>query len=134
MERDTIFVLASKTKLMTSIAVLQLVERGLVKLDDDVAPLLPALAKQPILTGFGEDGTPITKERSGPITLHQLLTHSLGGTYEFANSDILQWRKYQGLLGKTGGTIEEVFGHPLLYEPGESWCYGTASDVRGFAD
>ena len=113
---------------------MQLVERRVVKLDEDVAHLLPALAKQPILTGFEKNVNPITKERSGPITLHHLLTHSVGGTYEFANSDILQWRKYQGLTGKSGATVEEVFGHPLLYEPGESWCYGTASDVRDFAD
>ncbi|KAK8131453.1 beta-lactamase family protein [Apiospora sp. TS-2023a] len=131
MERDTVFVLASMTKLMTSIAVMQLAERGFVKLEDDVAPLLPALAKQPILTGFGEDGTPTTKERSGPITLHHLLTHSVGGTYDSANSDILQWKKYHGLLRKPGVTVEEVFGHPLLYAPGESWCYGTASDWAG---
>ncbi|KAK7943752.1 beta-lactamase family protein [Apiospora aurea] len=131
MESDTVFVLASMTKLMTSIAVLQLVERGAVKLDDDVAPLLPVLAKQPILTGFREDSTPITKERTGPITLHHLLTHSVGGTYDFANGDVLQWRKIQGLLGKPGVTVEEAFGHPLLYEPGESWCYGTGSDWAG---
>ncbi|KAK8014205.1 hypothetical protein PG990_007501 [Apiospora arundinis] len=131
MEPDTIFVLASMTKLMTSIAVLQLVERGVVKLDDDVAPLLPALARQPILDGFKEDGTPITKERTGPITLRHLLTHSVGGSYEFSNADISQWKKTQGTLGKPGTTVDEAFGHPLLYEPGESWSYGSASDWAG---
>lgn len=134
MEPDTVFVLASMTKLMTSIAVLQLVERGIVKLDDDVSLLVPVLAGQPILTGFKEDGTPITKERKGPITLRRLLTHSVGGSYDFSSGDISQWKKTQGTLGKLGTTVDEVFGHPLLYEPGESWSYGSASDVRSVPD
>lgn len=33
MEKDTVFVMASMTKLITTIAALQLVERGLVALD-----------------------------------------------------------------------------------------------------
>ncbi|KAK8098231.1 beta-lactamase/transpeptidase-like protein [Apiospora kogelbergensis] len=131
MTQDTVFVLASMTKLMTSIAVLQLVERGIVAMDDDIAPLLPVLARQPILTGFKENGTPVTKDRKGPITLRHLLTHSVGGSYEFSSGDISQWKKIQGTLGKPGTTVDEVFGHPLLYEPGESWSYGSASDWAG---
>ncbi|KAK7975682.1 S-adenosyl-L-methionine-dependent methyltransferase [Apiospora arundinis] len=106
MEPDTIFVLASMTKLMTSIAVLQLVERGIVKLDDDVAPLAADAGKT---ANIGR----------------------VGGSYEFSNADISQWKKTQGTLGKPGTTVDEAFGHPLLYEPGESWSYGSASDWAG---
>lgn len=60
--------LASQTKLLTAVAALQVVERGLIALDDDVAELLPELAGQKVLTGFDEDDKPILVDRNGPIT------------------------------------------------------------------
>ena len=62
--------IASCTKLMTSIAAMQCVERGLVTLDTDVAEILPELADQGILTGFDEaSGEPILNKRQNTITL-----------------------------------------------------------------
>lgn len=66
---DAIMGLASCTKLLTSVAAMQCVERGLWKLDDDIAPILPELAKLEILTGFDAAGKPITTQRKNPITL-----------------------------------------------------------------
>lgn len=66
---DSILLLASCTKLLTSIAALQCVERNLVGLDDDTAPLLPELAALPVLASFGADGKPRTAPRQRPITL-----------------------------------------------------------------
>lgn len=68
MDTDTVMTLASCTKLITTVAVLQIVERGLVGLDDDVAATLPELAKLDILTGM-TDGTPQLKKRKNTITL-----------------------------------------------------------------
>lgn len=49
---------------------MQLVERGLVTLDTDVAEVLPELAAQGILTSFDEDtGEPIIEKRRNPINL-----------------------------------------------------------------
>lgn len=63
------FLIASCTKLMTSISALQCVEKGLVQLDDDVAKHLPELAELDILTGFDSEGKPKTVKRKNPITL-----------------------------------------------------------------
>lgn len=43
---------ASMTKLTTAACAMQLVEKGLVGLDDDVRPLVPALGQLPLLRGF----------------------------------------------------------------------------------
>lgn len=64
--------MASCTKLVTTIAVMQCVERGLLNLDEDVTGILPELKDLPILTGFEEvDGKdkPILVENTKPITL-----------------------------------------------------------------
>lgn len=66
---DAVFLLASQTKLVASIAALQAVEQGLIGLDDDVAEHLPELAKQPILKGFDDEKKPILVERKNKITL-----------------------------------------------------------------
>ena len=69
MQTDGFMWMASCTKLMTSIAAMQLVERGRITLEDDVAAVLPELASQEILTGFDEDNKPLLKKRQNTITL-----------------------------------------------------------------
>ncbi|KAH6652840.1 beta-lactamase family protein [Truncatella angustata] len=131
MTLDTVFSIASMTKLMTSIAALQLVERGLVKLDDDVASLLPVLARQEVLTGFSPDGVPATEKRRGPITLRHLLTHSSGVGYDFLQPEINRYKEHHKLSLAPGRTIKERFGNPLVNQPGEGWAYGGSLDWVG---
>lgn len=57
------------TKLITSIAVLQIVEKGLVTLDDDLAILLPEFKSLELLTGFDEAGKPTYGKHTKPISL-----------------------------------------------------------------
>lgn len=66
---DATFVLASCTKLLTTIAALQCVERGLLKLDDDVSPILHELKDIEIIHGFRPDGTAILRKAKNKITL-----------------------------------------------------------------
>ncbi|KAI1388238.1 beta-lactamase family protein [Hypoxylon trugodes] len=127
---DTVLALASMSKLMTSVAGLQVVEKGLITLDEDVTPLLPSLAKQEILTGFADDGTPITRKRQNPITLRQLLTHSAGLGYPFMHEEVAKfvaWKK----LPPNAGTVDEAFDAVLLYEPGEGYLYSSSIDRVG---
>jgi hypothetical protein len=65
---DAVFLLASQTKLLTAVAALQIVEKGLIALDDDVEEIVPELAEQKVLTGFNEDGEPVLEARTEPIT------------------------------------------------------------------
>lgn len=69
MDLNATFILASCTKLMTSIAALQCVERGLINLDEDVSPILTELKDVKILSGFEQNGTPSLKPASNKITL-----------------------------------------------------------------
>jgi len=125
MRLDTVFKLASSSKLLTTIAVLQGVERGLLNLNDDVGIYLPTLASQRILTGFTWYGKPKTKPRQKTITLHHLLTQTAGVGYDFLEIQPL-WR-YQWWHGypiAKGDHVEERLNYPLLHEPGEGWSYG----------
>jgi CubicO group peptidase (beta-lactamase class C family) len=70
MQLDATFILASCTKLMTSIAALQCVERDQIRLDDDVSNVLTELKEPDILMGFDEvTEKPILKKARETITL-----------------------------------------------------------------
>ena len=68
--------IASFTKLMTTIAVLQCVEKGKLSLDTDVTSILHEYKEAKILTGFDESEEPILKGKGGPITV-QLVNYLL---------------------------------------------------------
>lgn len=78
MTLDTFFWLASCTKLLTSIACLQLYEQGKLDLDDAdiVEKHCPALKDVKVLVGFTDDGKPILEEKRSRITARMLLTHT----------------------------------------------------------
>lgn len=63
---------ASMTKLVTAVCAMQLVEKGLIGLDDDVRPLIPQLAKAKILKGFVGADIPYLEENTDPITLRSV--------------------------------------------------------------
>src|SRR5690349_5343608 len=69
MTGDTVFWVASFTKAITTAAVLQLVERGRVGLDEPAARWLPALATPRVLTGFDAAGAPQLAPAGRPITV-----------------------------------------------------------------
>jgi len=127
----SIMAIASMTKLMTSIAALQLVERQLVRLDQDVSPLIPNLAAQEILTGWHTTGRYTTHKRKNAITLRSLLTHSSGAGYDMSNPGLAMVTKSQGREINVGATVNERFDYPLLFEPGTGWEYGTGIDWVG---
>ena len=87
MTGDTPVAVGSTTKPMTALAVMQLVERGLVDLDTPVTTYLPDFR--------------MADERSADITLRQLLSHTAGipadETYDGAQDDGALERRVAGL-------------------------------------
>lgn len=99
---DTLWPLASISKLYTTAAVMALVERGLLTLSMSASSLLP---------GFEGDGREA-------ITLRHLLTHTSGLIYESPEME-------QRLLDQTpiDELIDEAYTHPLLFTPGTHHSY-----------
>lgn len=127
MADDTLFMIASCSKVVTSMAALQLVERGLLDLDDPVGKHLPLLAHPRVLTGFDAAGDAITRPAKGTITLRHLLTHTSGLAYDFTSEAMAAYLAATGitLLGPADPDT------PLLFDPGTGWLYGTGIDWAG---
>lgn len=129
MTLDTVFRLASMTKAITSVAAMQLVERGRLHLDQPVASVLPVFGALGVLTGFYGDKPAIRPPRT-PVTLRHLLTHTSGFAYEFWNAPLREWVRITGnpgvLSGKRAGLMT-----PLTCDPGAAWVYGISTDWVG---
>ena len=122
-EKNSIFQIASMTKTLTSIAAMQLVEQGLISLDEPLDKLLPEMAEIPILN---EDKKLIKAKNS--ITLRHLLTHTAGFGYWFTSERNKDWELIQKELN-----INEwkFFDKPRLFEAGTTFMYGTNTDWVG---
>jgi methyl acetate hydrolase len=126
---DSMFGIASMTKPVTSVAAMQLVEKGKLKLDEPASTYLPELGKLDVLQGFDpKTGKPILKPASKPVTLRTLLTHTSGFCYDTWFADMLRWEKVSGKNFPLG-TVAPLT--PLMFEPGSRWQYGTSADWSG---
>lgn len=129
MTLDTVFSIASCTKLITAIAAMQLVEQGKLDLDSErqVDQLAPELRDVKVLDG-GPDGKLQLVEKKTKITLRMLLTHTAGFSYSFANPKLKKWYDPIGIFESDESTI---FGQPLVNQPGEKFEYGVNMDWAG---
>jgi len=122
--QDALFRIASMTKPITSVALMQLVEQGRIGLDDPASKYLPELAELKVVESF-DPATGVYKVRpaSRPATVRHFLTHTSGLAYPFTSAI---WRDFKPRAGET-----YPFGGPLLFDPGERWHYSTSTDVCG---
>ncbi|KII85679.1 hypothetical protein PLICRDRAFT_178716 [Plicaturopsis crispa FD-325 SS-3] len=129
---ETAGLLASCTKLIVSISALQLVERGLIALDDPVGKFLKQVDELEILEGYAEDGKAKLRKPKRRITLRHLLTHSSGLAYGFSNPDITTWlNQNKGTGDPDYQAFEGPLFRPLIFEPGEGFVYGVSLDIVG---
>ncbi len=127
MTADTQFWIASCTKALTAVAAMQLVERGLIALDDPVGQWLPGLAAPKVLAGFDRQGRPQLTPAKTPITLRHLLTHTSGLGYGFTSAELDRFSREAG-ISLNGPSAPDI---PLMFEPGEGWLYGIGIDWAG---
>ncbi|KAI2005724.1 Sterol O-acyltransferase 2 (Sterol-ester synthase 2) [Ophidiomyces ophidiicola] len=119
---DSVYWIASFTKMITGVACMQLVEQGKLALDDIelVEGLCPELKEVQVMQ---EDGTLVPKNRG--ITLRMLLSHTAGFGYS-----IFQERLKKQGYNEFSGKLDD-FKQPLVNQPGEKWEYGINIDWAG---
>ena len=136
MQINSIFRIASMTKAIVSIAVLQLVDKGLVQLDDPIEKYIPTFKNQKvaILKQNGFDF--VEKNRS--ITIRDLLSHQSGissaDEYPKYKNLFIQYGLDQGLnLGfkNLEEEVNQIAAMPLVHQPGARFSYGLSTDVLG---
>lgn len=124
MSADTVFSIASMTKLLTSVAAMQLVERGRLRLDEPAAGIDPTLASPQVLDGFDAQGRPQLRPARKPITLRHLLTHTSGLSYQLWDANVIRY-------GKAARNDPALPRTPLMFDPDTRWAYGGSLDRVG---
>lgn len=108
---NSVFYVASCTKMITGIACMQLVEQGKMDLDDHdwLYSICPELRQKKVLNAKG-DGL---EDRKGEITLRMLLSHTAGFGYTFFNERLRDWSRPTG-WDEFGGDVSIVSRHPCI--------------------
>ncbi|KAJ7695988.1 beta-lactamase/transpeptidase-like protein [Mycena rosella] len=141
LDEDAVFWICSQTKLITSIAALQLIEQGKIQLSTPVSQILPELANPVIVTARDADGKPTaTTPAKNPITLGQLLNHTSGMEYNLEGAPFGSFpRATTHAYGKDEDSSTffrlnkgSFPGEHLKFEPGTDFAYGFSTDCVGF--
>ncbi len=133
MDPNDIFRIFSMTKVMVSVAALQLYEQGVFQLTDPVAKFIPEIDTMQVYVS-GKDEQMVVEEQKVKITLKHLLTNTSGLPYEFTAGDALYdiYSHHEEYYQGTGnGFIRELVKKPLAHQPGERFTYGMSTDVLG---
>jgi CubicO group peptidase (beta-lactamase class C family) len=141
MTTDTIFRIASQTKALTSVAILALMEEGVLSLDTPVSQFIPGFVKTTVAVKGETDISTVPARR--PITIRHLLTHTAGISYG-TDSTVAALYEAKGLgpaagfgwytADKDEGTcdsMERLASLPFVAQPGDAYVYGYNTDILG---
>ena len=118
---DSIFRIASMTKPITGVAMMQLWEQGKWKLSDPVSKFIPEFAN---LKVKGANGALVAQ--TAPMTMAQLMSHTAGFGVSAVYND--------AGLGATDlqGMVDKLAKLPLETQPGTAWDYGPSVNIQGY--
>jgi CubicO group peptidase (beta-lactamase class C family) len=119
MPKDALFRIASMTKPITAIGIMQLQEQGKLSVEDPVEKHIPAFKGQMLIDSKDENRV-VLKKPARPITIRDLLTHTSGlpGGFPSGLSDLYFKRNYS--LAEATHIQSQ---RPLDFEPGSKWAY-----------
>ncbi|MDO4975665.1 MAG: serine hydrolase domain-containing protein [Eubacteriales bacterium] len=144
MTRDHIFRLASMSKPIGAVALLQLFDQGKVMPSDPLSDYIPAFANSKVALA-DENGEISLVDPIRPVTVHDILTMEAGIVAIRALGEEDQASKYCAKLYEEAGiidtmhaldtTIEDMVdrlaGLPFASQPGSRWYYSNLSSIVG---
>ena len=134
MPMDGIFRIASQTKLIVSVAALQLIEKNKFSLDSPIENWIPQFSNQKVAVKNGQTIELVQRNKS--ITLRHLLSHTSG----ISSAD--EWPQFGSLFKEYGlekplnytyknldEEVNQIARMPLVHQPGARFSYGVSTDV-----
>ncbi|KAI5453995.1 hypothetical protein NCC49_004988 [Naganishia albida] len=132
--KEDVLWFASTTKLITSVAYLQLVDKGILSLDSDLSEYYPPLkeATRRVFRGVDEQGHAIWETAATPVTLRMMLNQTSGFGMEFLEG-VQGWKRYSGKgTGFVNSCkVENLIHTPIVEQPGVQFQYGNSAEWLG---
>ena len=144
MREDAIFRIYSMSKPITAVALMMLVEEGLIGLDDIVHSHIPEWKNVGVyssgMPSLLPDAPPsfLTTPVQRAMKVVDLATHTSGLTYGFMMRSAVDaaYRKAKVVDRETPGGLQGMVGQlaqiPLDFSPGTAWNYSVSIDVLGY--
>ena len=144
MREDAIFRIYSMSKPITAVALMMLVEEGLIGLDDIVHSHIPEWKNLGVyssgMPSLLPDAPPsfLTTPVQRAMKVVDLATHTSGLTYGFMMRSAVDaaYRKAKVVDRETPGGLQGMVGQlaqiPLDFSPGTAWNYSVSIDVLGY--
>jgi CubicO group peptidase (beta-lactamase class C family) len=136
MNTETIFQLASMTKIQAAVGALALTEQGKLPLYSKLSDYFPAFGTMPVGVPAA-DGKFTTEPQKRPILIHDLFRHTsgitTGGRTDGGSSISEQWPTSAAMqrIGTAADVANALAKLPLVYQPGTVFEYGLSFDVLG---
>ena len=137
LEKNSIYYIQSMTKPIISVAIMQLVEKGLIDLEDKAQKYIPELASLRVNLDLSMGVNGPTEDRESDITIKQLLTHTAGFShglkttqfdqelFKLMYNDLFNPKEYR----KIEERIDQLLKVPLIGQPGKQWQYSASPDL-----
>lgn len=130
-EVDDIYILFSQTKAIVAVAMMTLVEQGLVDVEDPVSKWIPDFPSEVLVES--EDGTLCTVPAERPVTIAHLLSHSSGYLAPLTNRHIREIAQSGEATRAPRTSVRENVDFnkrfPLGFQPGTEWNYNYDMEV-----
>jgi CubicO group peptidase (beta-lactamase class C family) len=134
MTLDTVFPLASMTKIMVSVAALKLMQVGRLPLRSRLDAWFAAFADMQVGLDDGQGGLTLQPQQR-PILIHDLLRHTSGITYggRGLGPAAALWPSASEVMfaDDAASFIDRITRLPLTHQPGTAFEYGFSTDVLG---
>ena len=141
--KNSIYFIQSMTKPIISVAIMQLYERGLISLDENIEKYIPEISKLEVSKNVNEGIKGSTTPKNNIITIAQLLNHTSGISHGLGNSlldkeigDLIYGNEFSTkgitdykLHSDLESRINALLKSPLVSQPGSIWYYGSGADL-----
>lgn len=128
MRTDAMFQIRSMSKPVVSLAVMQLIERGQLQLNDPVSLYIPSFADMTVFTDATDFAGP-TRRATRQITIRDLLLHTGGLSHR--NGALYTNRAVRSRADTLAQLVEKVARVPMTADPGTVWNYSISTTVLG---
>ena len=137
LQPNSIYYIQSMTKPIISVAIMQLVERGLLALDDPIEMYIPEAKDLGVALNLDLGVDSPTQKVNRSLTILDLLTHTSGLSHGLGDSKLdqqlfkalydetLNYRSHKSLEDR----VFTLLSFPLVAQPGTQWYYSAGADV-----
>lgn len=137
LKTNSIYYIQSMTKPIMSVAIMQLIERGLLALDDPIEMYIPEVKDLRVALNLDLGVDSPTQKVNQSMTILDLLTHTSGLSHGLGDSNLdkqifkalydetLNYRSHESLEDR----VFTLLSFPLVAQPGTQWYYSAGADI-----